>query len=129
MNDTALLNPDPEPQPDAALNELQVQYLILRKLFLVTVVVLLIFSGSINLFLLRQVISARKDIESVRPRATQMVAAYQQTEEPLIKGFLNSLVSFSQTHPDFKPILAKYNIVPATAATSAPGAVAPTPVK
>jgi len=125
MNETATLSPDPPPQPNKDLRELQLECLMLRKLLLVTVVFLLISSGSINLYLLRQMISARKDVAVLRPRVAEMVAAYQRNEEPFIKGFLNSLVGFSKTHPDFQPILARYNVLPTPAAVSSAPRVPP----
>lgn len=111
------------------------QYETLRKLFVATLVALIILSGALNIFFLRQLIFIRKDLEAVRPQINQLLANYQATEDPQIKSFLSSLVGYGRAHPDFIPILVKYKIVPDTAprmaapAPAAPAAPTLTPVK
>jgi hypothetical protein len=52
-----------------------------------------------------------------------MVADYQRVSAPLMNDFVVKLTEYGRTHPDFAPILAKYNLKP-TAATGVP-AIAP----
>jgi len=99
------------------------QYETLRKLFVATLVALLILSGALNIFFLRQLIFIRKDLEAARPQIKQFVENYKATVEPQIKSFLSSLVGYGRAHPDFIPILVKYKIVPDTA----PRMAAPAP--
>lgn len=101
-------------------------YESLRKIVLATLVALLILGGSINIFLLRQMVFMRKDLDAVRPQVKQLMENYQKIEEPQIKSFVNALANFGRTHPDFQTILAKYKIAPqaqvATPPTGVPAA-------
>jgi hypothetical protein len=84
----------------------------LRKMLVASLLFLLVLSGSVNLYLLRQMISARKDLAELRPRVEQRLAEYQKNEEPAIKAFIENLRAFAAAHPDFAPVLAKYKISP-----------------
>ncbi len=110
-------------------NMADVQQEGLRKLFLATLVAVLILAGSMNIFLIRQMVFMRKDLEAVRPQVKLIMETYQKVEEPQIKGFINALVTFSRTHPDFSPVLAKYKIVPEVQQTTAPTGVPTTPTR
>ena len=127
MNDSELFDSPPDFGPDA--KKLQAQHEVLRKLFLAMLVAVLIVSLSLTVFLMRQVIFVRRDLAGVRPQIQQLVKNYQQVEEPQINSFINSLVNFSRTYPDFNPILAKYKISPGIAAPVAPTGVSTTPGK
>lgn len=121
MNETPdLLKPTSTPPPDSA-NFVQA-FETLRKQFQTTLIVLIILSGAINLYLLRQFTVLRKEIATVEPQVKQMAADYERVTKPLVNSFLKQLTDYAQTHPDFRPVLAKYNIqgaqtgaVPATA--------------
>jgi hypothetical protein len=116
----------PSVQPaETRIAELQNECAILRKLLVALVLFLLILSGSVNLYLLRQMISARKDLAELRPRVEQRMADYRQNEEPAIQAFIASLRSFAAAHPDFAPILAKYNLSPPADVVNRPPPVPP----
>lgn len=121
-------NPDnfnaPSDSTRAGNNILLGQCEVLRKLFIASLVGLLLLGLSFNYFILRQMVFTRKDLDVVRPQVAQMVEGYTKNEEPQIRSYVNSLITFAKTHPDFTPILAKYKIVPATG-TTAPPALAP----
>jgi hypothetical protein len=52
----------------------------------------------------------------------KFVADFQANDEGKIKWFVTSLQDFARSNPDFKPILAKYNLLAAaTAASRSPG--------
>ncbi|MEO6181924.1 MAG: hypothetical protein ABIP71_02220 [Verrucomicrobiota bacterium] len=132
MNDPENFDSPPNLPAEAKKSGAPEQYETLRKLFIATLIALLILSGALNIFFLRQMIFVRKDLDVVRPQVNQLVANYRATEDPQIKNFLSSLVGFGRTHPDFIPILVKYKIVPDTAPrTAAPAPATPTltPVK
>lgn len=119
MNDPE--NFDSPPGVDSSAPEsLEKQFESLRQLFFATLVALLIFSVGFNVFLIRQTTYIRKDLNAMRPQVSQLIANYQKTEEPQIKSFVNALVAFGKSHPDFNSILAKYKIVSPTPALSAP---------
>lgn len=78
--------------------------------------VLIVVSGTLTVFLYRQAALTRSDIAAIRPQATQLINSYNQNHAA-IQSFVSQLVTFSQTHPDFQPVLRKYGITgqPATA--------------
>ena len=51
----------------------------------------------------------------------QEIVGYQKGEFPLEQEFVKRVTEYQRTHPDFTPILAKYNLKPA-APTGAPPA-------
>jgi hypothetical protein len=118
MNDSESFDAPPEFLPDET--KLKVEFEGLRKLFLAALVALLILGISLNVFLLRQTTIVRKDLQIVRPQLSQLVANFEKSEEPQIRSFVNALVGFSKTHPDFKPILTKYNITSEIPSVTAP---------
>jgi len=107
MNESEPFDPAPGVDFEAGL---QAQLDGLRKLFLAALAALLIMGISLNVFLLRQTAFVRKDLQNARPQVAQLAANFEKNEEPQIRNFVNALVEFSRSHPDFKPILAKYKI-------------------
>lgn len=107
MNEPEPFDAAPEVGPEAGL---QAQLDGLRKLFLAALAAMLIMGISLNVFLLRQTAFVRRDLQTARPQVAQLTANFEKSEEPQIRSFVNALVEFSRSHPDFKPILAKYKI-------------------
>jgi hypothetical protein len=106
-------------QPDdLSLSALGEAYRTLRIQFLAVLLMLAVLCGSLNIYLLRQVTLVRRELKANRPVVDQIVAEYVRSGGPVIKDFLTKLEVFSKTHPDFRPILAKY--VNATNSTAAP---------
>jgi len=83
----------------------------LRNQVYVLLVALIVVSGTLTVFLFRQTSIARKDIESVRPQAEQVINALNQNKQA-IGTFVEQLVAYGQRHPEFVPVLAKYGIAP-----------------
>ena len=107
-------------------SDLQAQLDSLRHLIISVLVLVIMVSGTFNLYLLRQVKYARMDLGGVRQQATQMIAEYKRVNEPLMQDFLRKITEYGKTHPDFAPILTKYG-VRATAITNAPPATTISP--
>ena len=110
-------------------NDLQEQVDSLRHLLVSVLVLMIVVSGTFNLYLLRQVKYARMDLTGVRPQAVQMINEYNRVNAPQIQEFLRKITEYGKTHPDFAPILTKYGVraTPITNAspispTSAPAA-------
>jgi hypothetical protein len=80
-------------------------------------IALLIVSGTLTTYLYRQASLTGKDLEAIKPQAQQIIGAYNQNQKLMI-DFVTQLAAYGQTHPDFRPILAKYGI-------GAPAAVTP----
>jgi hypothetical protein len=109
----------------ASVTALERECATLRKLLVATLFFLLLLSGSVNLYLLRQMISARKDLAELRPRVEQRLADYQKNEEPAINAFIANLRAFAVAHPDFAPVLANYRISPMSHVQNQPPPIAP----
>jgi hypothetical protein len=74
-------------------------------------IALIVISGTLTVFLYRQASVAGKDLQAIKPQATQTINNYNQNQN-LVVSFVNQVVVYGQTHPEFKPVLAKYGIVP-----------------
>ena len=70
-------------------------------------VALIVVSGTLTVFLYRQVSLTGKDYE----QAKQLSNALTQ-QENAIGNFVNHLVAYGEKHPDFVPVLKKYGIEP-----------------
>ena len=111
-------------QPNA--NDLQAQYDALRHLVVSVLILVIVISGTLNIYLLRQWRTTSKDLAGIRPQAAQMVAEYQKVSGPW-SDFVKKMTEYGRTHPDFAPILAKYNLKPAGATGAPPAAPASPP--
>jgi hypothetical protein len=95
-------------QPD--LSDLQAQYDALRHLIVSLMILVVVISGTLNIYLLRQWRSTSKDLTAIRPQATQMIAEFQKVSGPLMQNFVKKITDYGRTHPDFAPILVKYGL-------------------
>jgi hypothetical protein len=77
-------------------------------------VALVVVSGTVTTFFYYQARSVGRDLQAIRPQATQVIGAFNQNQGLMI-NFVNSLVAYGQAHPDFRPVLMKYGINPAAA--------------
>jgi hypothetical protein len=99
-------------QPE--LGDLQAQYDALRHMLVSLMVLVVVMSGTFNIYLLRQWRSTSKDLTAIRPQATQMVAEFQKVSGPVMQDFVRKITDYGRTHPDFAPVLAKYGLKPIT---------------
>jgi hypothetical protein len=106
--------------PDSA--DWQEQYESLRHSLVSTLVLVIVLSGALNLFLLRQVKYARLDLDNFRQYANAQIATYKSNDGPLLETFLRNIVEYGRTHPDFAPIMEKYNLKAGPVAAGAPAA-------
>ena len=81
----------------------------MRNQVYVLLIALIVVSGTMMVFFYRQASLARKDYNALRPQASQVVTTLTQNQ-PVIVSFVNQLVAFGQSHPDFVPILARHGI-------------------
>jgi hypothetical protein len=107
-------------------SDLQPQIEALQHLVISVLILVIVLSGTVDIYLLRQWRTVSKDLAGIRPQATQMIAEYQRTSAPMMNDFVRKITEYGRTHPDFAPILAKYNLKPA-AATVAPATAPITP--
>ena len=102
----------------------------LRNQVFILLIALIVVSGTLTVYLYRQATSTGKDIDAIKTQAQQVITAFN-TNQKLMVDFVNALVSYGQSHPDFKPVLAKYGIapVPGIPAGAPVGAVPTVPKK
>jgi hypothetical protein len=81
----------------------------LRSQVFTLLVALVVIAGTLAVYLFRQASSEGKDIAAIKPEAQQVIAAYNKNQA-VITSFVNQLVVYGETHPDFRPVLAKYNL-------------------
>jgi hypothetical protein len=123
-------NLEPKAPAQPASTDWRDQFNALRHLIVSVMILLLIVSGTFNLYLWKQWRDVSRDLQGIRPQAAQLaqaVAGIQKTEVPAMQDFVKKMTEFGRTHPDFAPILAKYNIKPAGAAGAAPATATPLP--
>ena len=109
------------------VNDLQGQYDQLRHIIASVLILVLVISGTLGIYLLRQWQSSRKDLAAIRPQAAQMIIEYQQKSGPLMSDFVKKIADYGRTHPDFTPVLARYGLMPRGSTNTPPTApTAPT---
>ena len=108
-------------------NDLQAQYAALRHLVVSLLILVVVISGTLNIYLLRQWRTTKRDLAGIRPQAMQMIAEYQKVSGPMMNDFIKKIAEYGRTHPDFAPVLAKYGIKPGAATNAAPTAPIPQP--
>ncbi len=91
----------------------------LKRQVFTLLVALIVVSGTVTVYLYRQASITGKDIDAIRPQAQQIIGAFNQNQKLMVE-FVNQLVAYGQTHPDFKPVLIKYGIAAPVAAPVAP---------
>jgi hypothetical protein len=91
--------------------ELMDQIVALRHQVFTLLLALVVVSGTLTVVLYRQARLTGKDIEVIKPQATQIIAAFKRDQQSM-EAFVKQLTAYGVTHPDFQPILKKYGIVP-----------------
>ena len=106
----------------------------LRHLVGSILILLVVISGTLTIFLLREMKNISAQLDSFQPGATNAIVVYQKQQGPAMLEFAKKIQQFGQTHPDFTPVLTKWDPVFVAwgwkigAPTSAtPAAIAPTP--
>ncbi len=74
-------------------------------------IALIMVSGTLTVFLYRQVSLAGKDIAAGQQLSTMLTKNETQNEQ-VVGTFVSRLVEYGQKHPDFVPVLRKYGIAP-----------------
>jgi hypothetical protein len=109
------------------VTELRDQVESLRHLVGSMLILLVVVSGTFNIYLLRQWKTSKTDLAVFKPQAANLIASYQKNEQPAVENFIKKMVEYGQTHPDFAPILNKYQIKAAPPPAGAASPVPPVP--
>jgi hypothetical protein len=115
-------NLDKESTVQPAAAGLQEQFDALKHVVISIMILVLVISGTLNIYLLRQWRTVSKELAATQPQATQMLTFYQKNEEAWMNDIVAKFTEYGRTHPDFAPILAKYNLKPSPATSAAPAA-------
>ena len=107
-------------------NDLQAQFDALRHLVVSILILLVVMSGTFNIYLLRQWRTTSKDLAGIRPQAAQLITEYQKVSSPMMTDFIKKITEYGRTHPDFAPVMAKYGLK-STVPTGAAPATATAP--
>ena len=92
--------------------ELSGQIAALRCQVFTLLLALVVISGTLAAYLSYQSRVLGKDITSIKPQATQVIQAFNQSR-PKLENFIDQLIAYGQTHPEFQQqVLNKYNIKP-----------------
>jgi hypothetical protein len=114
-------NPDIKSPELVDESQWQAQLESLNHLVTSVLILLVIVSGTLSVYLLRQWQMARKDLAAIQPGALQIIADYNKERAPRMDAFIDKLKDYGRTHSDFVPILIRYGIV--SNAPAAGGAV------
>jgi hypothetical protein len=102
--------PSPAPAPETDAPDWPEQFESLRRLVSSALILMLVVTGSFDIFLLRQARFAHEDLKRARADAPIVGAQYNQVSGENIQGFLRKLADYGRTHPDFAPIATKYKL-------------------
>jgi len=101
---------NPTPAPASELSDLQQQIDSLRHVVVSALVLIIVLSGGINLYLLRQVSYSRKDLAVVQAQAGPVINEYLTNSGPQMDLFIGRLAEYSRVHPDFHDISLRYGL-------------------
>lgn len=125
--------PSPSPVPRASsapVIDVPGELRVLRLAVSLMLVALIISSGSLGVYLFRQVTLLRRQVDSASRLAAQSYQNYKEQVEPRALAFERQLLDFARTNADFQIRLARYfpegfETPPGTAAGGTPPVTTP----
>lgn len=93
----------------------------LQRQVFILLIALVCVSGTLTIFLYRQASLAERDITAIKPQAEQVIGVFNENQVVMTK-FVEQLVAYGKTHPDFQPVLKKYGLLRQPEAAPAPAA-------
>ena len=75
----------------------------------VVALALIVVSGTVTTYLYYQSRTIGGDLSALEPQARDIIQNYDKNL-PTIQKFVQELVIYGQSHPDFQPVLKKYGI-------------------
>ena len=91
------------------LGELRSQCAQLQQLVSSLLLILIVVSGTLSVFLLRQWRFVRAELASAQPAAAQILTEHTNNL-PFTQDFLKKVAEYGRTHPDFNQITLKYHL-------------------
>lgn len=108
----------------AALQELQQEVQSLRSFVMSVVVIVIVLSGAVNFYLLRQASLVTAQLAIQTEENKRNVEEFTTQTGPALAGLWKSVNDYAKANPDLQPLLAKYNFqgtLPSAPPASAPG--------
>ncbi len=105
------------PSGPSELAELKSQYNSLHSTLVAALLLMIVVSGTIWIFMMRQAKTAKLDLDMIGVNYINAMVQFERTK-PVIDETVKKMQDFGRTNADFVPILSKYNLLPG--ATSAP---------
>jgi hypothetical protein len=90
---------------DSGLAAMQEEMQSLRAVVVTTLFALIILSGAVNIYLMRQARTVVAESENMQ----RMIVEYNTVKAPMAMDLWRKLTDYTRTHPDFKPIYDKYS--------------------
>ncbi len=123
------------PAPESGAANVNAEVQALRHLVTSVLLLVLVVSGTMNIYLWRQYRTVQAELAPIQPQAAQIL-----TEANRLNGFASDVarkfLDYARVHQDFQPILNKYGIrsagptgAPPTSLTPPVTAPAPAPKK
>jgi hypothetical protein len=94
-------------QPE--LKDLQEQCNSLQQLVSSLLLVLIVISGTLSVFLLRQWRFVKTETDALTPQAAELIKEHTNNYA-MTQDFVRKVAEYGRTHPDFAPIVAKYRL-------------------
>jgi hypothetical protein len=91
------------------VSELRSQCAQLQQLVSSMLLILIVVSGTLSVFLLRQWRFVRAELAAAQPAAVQMLTEHTNSLA-FTQNFLKQIAEYGRTHPDFNPITLKYHL-------------------
>jgi hypothetical protein len=107
--DAPLDNPTPLTPGAVDDRDWQAQYENLRQQLLAVLVILIVISGTLNIFFFRLWNFTRTELHTSRALAIQADNEYNANTNAMTK-IVEGLTAYGRAHPDFMPVLNKYGI-------------------
>jgi hypothetical protein len=91
------------------VSELRSQCAQLQQLVSSMLLILIVVSGTLSVFLLRQWRFVKAELDSAQPAALQMLTEHTNNLA-FTQDFLKKIAEYGRTHPEFNPITDKYHL-------------------
>ena len=112
--------PEIKTPPAGEVSQLQEKFEALHHLLVSVLILVLVVSGTLSIYLLRQWRLTSKDLAAYQPDAVRFIDDFKKERAPRMEAFLEKLKEYGQANPNFVPILTKYGL-----SSNSPGSVPP----
>ncbi len=93
----------------------------LRHLIGSILILLVVVSGTLTIFLLREMKNTSTQLDAFRQGATNMISVYQKQQAPVMDDFINKIKQYGQAHKDFDPVLFRWGLKNPGSTATLPG--------